>query len=447
MAGISATGLGGSGLDVNSLVSQLVAAERAPMQQRISRVESEITTKLSALGTIRSSLSNFQTTLSGIKTPESLQIRRATTGDATVFRATATAASAPGNYNIEVVDLATAHKMASAEQAGGSTATVGSGTLNFTQNGQSFSVNVDASMTLGDLRNAINTATGNTGLQAAIISTGSGARLTLTANATGLSRQISVTATNPAGGLDTFVAGLTTTAAAKDASVKVDGFTVTSATNTIAGAIDGVTLELLSAKPGTSLSLGVTNDTQAVKDRINRLVSDFNAFQTQSARLRAYDPKTRIGGPLLGDSALRTLESSLRRELTGPTASAPEATNSLSSIGIRFGADGKLTVNDTQLTEALGTRFGDLTSMLTATDGLVARLNTVIDAQISAEGALTARTNSLDARKRTVEKDKESMEARLLLIEKRYRAQFINLDRMLTDMQGTSSYIAKIGGQ
>jgi flagellar hook-associated protein 2 len=85
--------------------------------------------------------------------------------------------------------------------------------------------------------------------------------------------------------------------------------------------------------------------------------------------------------------------------------------------------------------------------MLTASDGLVSRLNSVIDAQISSEGALTARTNGLDARKRTVEKDKEAMEARLALIEKRYRTQFINLDRMLADMQGTSSYISRIGGQ
>jgi len=444
VAGISA---GGSGLDVNSLVAQLMAAERAPLQQRISRVESEIATKLSAFGTIRSTLSTLQTTLTGIKTPESLQIRRATISDATVLRPTADSAATPGNYSVEVIELAAAHKLASAEQPGGSTATVGSGTLNFSQDGQSFSVSVTASMTLSELRTAINAATDNTGVQAALISTGSGARLTLTSSATGASKAVTVTVTNPAGGLDTFVQGLTTTTTAKDASVKIDGFAVTGATNTITNAIEGVTLDLLAAKPGTTLSLGITNDTQAVKDRINRLVADFNSFQTQSARLRAFDPKTRIGGPLLGDSALRTLEGLLRREVTTPTPSAPEATNSLGAIGIRFGADGKLTVNDTQLTEALANRFGDVSTMLTATDGLVARLNTAIDAQISTDGALTARTNGLDTRKRTVEKDKEAMEARLLLIEKRYRAQFINLDRMLTEMQGTSSYIAKIGSQ
>lgn len=45
MAGIQANGVG-SGLDINGLVSQLVAAERQPLQQRIVRQETAATTKL-----------------------------------------------------------------------------------------------------------------------------------------------------------------------------------------------------------------------------------------------------------------------------------------------------------------------------------------------------------------------------------------------------------------
>jgi len=52
MAGLSAPGLG-SGLDVNNLVTQLVAAERSPVEQRISRTQAGIDSKLSALGVMR----------------------------------------------------------------------------------------------------------------------------------------------------------------------------------------------------------------------------------------------------------------------------------------------------------------------------------------------------------------------------------------------------------
>jgi flagellar hook-associated protein 2 len=295
---------------------------------------------------------------------------------------------------------------------------------------------------LAQLRDAINSALDNTGVRAALLNTAAGTRLTLTSNQTGVAQAISLSAT---GGLNSFINGFSVTTPAQDAEVLIDGFQVLSPTNTVTSAVSGVSLELVSAKPGTSLNLTISQDVQANKDKINKLVTDFNAFQSQALRLRAFDSKTRTGGPLIGDSALRNIENSIRRELTGTTASAPANTNSLSSIGIRFGADGRLTVNDSVLTEALTQRPDQVVQMLTATDGLVARVSAVVDAQVSTDGLLTARTNSLDARKRALGKDKEAMETRMLLVEKRYRAQFIGLDRMLTEMQGTSSYIAKIG--
>ncbi len=442
MAGFNTSGLGGSGLDVNSLVSQLVAAERAPLQQRFSRVESQINTQLTALGTIRSGLSTLQSSLSAIKTVDSLNGKRTVSSDPAVFKATASASASPASYAIEVKKLATSDKRSSAAMAGGESATVGNGTLTLTQNGVSFNVTTTPSTTLAQLRDAINSALDNTGVRAALLNTAAGTRLTLTSNQTGVAQAISLSAT---GGLNSFINGFSVTTPAQDAEVLIDGFQVLSPTNTVTSAVSGVSLELVSAKPGTSLNLTISQDVQANKDKINKLVTDFNAFQSQALRLRAFDSKTRTGGPLIGDSALRNIENSIRRELTGTTASAPANTNSLSSIGIRFGADGRLTVNDSVLTEALTQRPDQVVQMLTATDGLVARVSAVVDAQVSTDGLLTARTNSLDARKRALGKDKEAMETRMLLVEKRYRAQFIGLDRMLTEMQGTSSYIAKIG--
>lgn len=445
LAGMNAGGVGGSGLDVNSLVSQLVAAERAPLVQRFSRVESEINTQLSAFGTVRAGLTTLQSTLAALKTVDSLQAKRVVSSDPQVFKATATAAASAASYSVEVLQLATTDKRSSAAIAGGASATVGAGQLTLSQNGQSFKVTVEPSMTLGNLRDAINSALDNTGVRAALLNTSTGTRLTLTSTQTGASQVISLAVTNPSNGLDTFVSGFSVTTPAQNAMVTIDGFEVTSSTNTVSGAISGVSIDLLSAKPGTALSLGITQDVQAAKDKINKLVSDFNAFQSQAARLRAYDSKTKTGGPLIGDSSLRSIESSVRRELTATTASVSSATNSLSTIGIRFGADGRLTVNDSVLTTALNQRPDEVAQMLAASDGLVARLSSVIEGQVSSEGVLTLRTNSLDARKRTLEKDKETMEARMLLVEKRYRAQFIGLDRMLSELQGTSSYISKIG--
>ena len=116
----------GSGLDVNSLVAQLVAAERAPAQQRLTRTESGIDTKLTALGTLRGALANFQAAVGALRTESNLLARKTEVSDPAVLRASVTSSAATGSYSVEVLSLASAHKLASAAYASGSSAAVGS---------------------------------------------------------------------------------------------------------------------------------------------------------------------------------------------------------------------------------------------------------------------------------------------------------------------------------
>jgi flagellar hook-associated protein 2 len=53
---IQAMGIG-SGLDIQSLVSQLVAAERAPVETRLTRQASDVATRVSALGSLKGAVS------------------------------------------------------------------------------------------------------------------------------------------------------------------------------------------------------------------------------------------------------------------------------------------------------------------------------------------------------------------------------------------------------
>ena len=66
MAG-SITSLGiGSGIDIESIVNQLVAVERRPIQFLETR-QTEIDIQISALGAVRDTVSNFQTGISDLK--------------------------------------------------------------------------------------------------------------------------------------------------------------------------------------------------------------------------------------------------------------------------------------------------------------------------------------------------------------------------------------------
>src|SRR4029453_2361816 len=118
MAGIQASGVG-SGLDINSLVSQLVAAENASRSAPILRRESAATTKISALGTLKGALSACKGALTPLRNLDVFSARKATSADTTRFTANASSAAAAGNYDIEVMNLASAHRLASAPHLDG----------------------------------------------------------------------------------------------------------------------------------------------------------------------------------------------------------------------------------------------------------------------------------------------------------------------------------------
>ena len=59
---ISATGIG-SGIDVESLVSQLVAAEGQPTANRLNTKEAKLQADLSAFGSLKSALSSYLPTV------------------------------------------------------------------------------------------------------------------------------------------------------------------------------------------------------------------------------------------------------------------------------------------------------------------------------------------------------------------------------------------------
>jgi len=449
MATLSATGVG-SGIDIESLVSQLVAAERAPEAQRLQRASTKVTTQLSALGTLRGALSTLQSSVSGLKSASSFQGRRADSTDKTIFTANAGTTAATGNYSIEVKQLASAQKLATAAYPAGATATVGTGTLTLTAGGKVINVVIgDSAKTLAGIRDAINAAPDNDKVQATLITAVDGARLVLTSTKSGVANAIQVTTSGGDGGLSALVyqpggtTNLTQVAAAQNAEVVIEGFTVQSTTNTVSEAMDGVTLNLLQAKPGTTYQLNVGTDESATRDKIRKFVTDLNTAVGALAKLRSYDAGTKAAGPLLGDSMLRGIEEALRRELqkTSSTATAPY--NTLNAIGIRIGADGTYSIDETKLSAALSADFDGVGRMFGGTDGVATRVWEQLDRVLRSDGQVASRTTSLQKSQRDITTDTTALDARMASVATRYRTQFIAMDKLLTSLQSTSTYLAQ----
>ncbi len=384
MAGISSPGIG-SGLDVNSLVSQLVAAEERPVANRLNRNEAKLQAKISALGTLKGALSDLQTKMATLSNLDTFKSRTATSSDSDAFTATGTSSAAPGIYSINVTKLAKAQTLVSdiANPYANTTDTVGTGTLSirfgtgpigsFAQNTNksTYSITIDSTNnSLEGVRDAINEA--NIGARASIINNGAGYLLSITSEDTGASNSLEITVNDTGDGNGTDNLGLSRLAynasatqlaesvTAQDAIVVIDGITVTGSTNTISGAIEGITFDLIGTLSGT---LNVANNDAGVTSEVNGFISSYNALVKTISDLTSYDPETRTAGILNGDSGTRIIASKIRSNINivAPNLSGPFST--LAGLGITTQSDGTLQLDSTKFQNALDNNFDDIATL------------------------------------------------------------------------------------
>ncbi|CAN7252637.1 flagellar filament capping protein FliD [Massilia sp. LjRoot122] len=404
----------GSGLDVNGIVSQLMAIEARPLTV-LARKEASYQAKLSAYGSVSGALSSFQSALKSLSSPDRFQTVTATPGDATIFTGTATVKAVAGNYSVNVTQLAKAQTVSSAGMASPTT-TIGDGakttltfefgtisggklvdgkyttdpsatspTPAFTQDAKRSvgTVVIDASNnSLQGIRDAINKA--GIGVTASIISDGSDTpnRLVLTSDKTGASSSMKISVARADGAPpDSSISDLLAydpagtqqlkqTSAALDTKLSVNGVDVSSPTNTVEGAIQGVNLTV--SKVGES-SLKVERDTGAVRGAINTFVKAFNDLDKTIKGVSSYDAATKQAGLLLGDSSVRGIRSQIRGMLSEEVEGSK--LKNLMQLGMGFKKDGTLEVDSAKLDKIIANNFDDIAglfaSMGSTTDSLV----------------------------------------------------------------------------
>lgn len=447
MAGISVSGIG-SGLDINGLVSQLVALERAPAQTQIDAQRSKALSKISALGSLNSALDGIKTAFATLADGSAFSKRTASASDAAVLSASATSAAVPGSFSVEVIALAASHKLSSGAFASAATA-VGTGTLTVTVNGVSSVLSIDSSnQSLSAIRDAINAAPDNPGVDATIVTGADGAHLILNARDSGAAGAITVTASGGDGGLAalTFIAGgtsngLTQVTAAQDAQVSIDGIAVGSTGNTITNAIAGVTLNLLSAKPGTPIAVKVAADKAAATAAINTFVKNYNTLVKTANDLASFNATTGSAGALLGDSTLRAVRSDLSQALATRANGAGFA--SLSDIGVRTGLDGTLSVDSAVFNAALDTGQASVVALMSTDSKFGQALNAVFDRFLGSDGSLVTRSASLNSALSDLDKQQAQLDRRIDATETRLRAQFSALDSLLSGLKSTSDFLSR----
>jgi flagellar hook-associated protein 2 len=451
MAGLTTNGLG-SGLDINSLVSQLVTAEKSTKQGQITRAQTSTVTSISALATLKNAMSTFNTALDPLKSVDIFSSRTATSSDQEFFSASATNAATAGSYDVQVEHLASAHQISSTAFATGQTMEVGTGTLTI-QVGptKSFSISVDSNHDqLAQIRDAINSAADNKDLvSATIVNAADGAHLVLSSVASGADSAIRVSQSGGNGGLSRleYNPSLTTNyrqlREAHNAEAYIAGELHTSATNTITNAIDGVSITLIKADPGEIKTVSIANDTAATVGRVKAFVDGFNGLAKQMASLRSYDAATKKAGPLLGDAMLRGIEGELRGKISDPVSGTDSVYDTLASVGITTQKDGTLALDNKKLTAALTADFDGVAQLFGSANGVAKRLSDALTPRLANDAELDVRTKRLNQKSLDLQKDQAALDARMVKVEARYKAQFNALDSMLAKMSSTSSYLSQ----
>jgi flagellar hook-associated protein 2 len=231
---------------------------------------------------------------------------------------------------------------------------------------------------------------------------------------------------------------------AQDAIVKVSGFEIHGEQNTISGAIDGVTLVLKKANDtGESNSLDITRDDASILSKAQGFVTAFNTLGKQLTSLGAYNSATKTGGPLLGDSLLRGIDTQVRRIISDPVTGATGPYRTLASLGITTNADGTLALDTAKFQKALNTDPLAVNQVFTSDNGVAAKLGRFLDQKLSSTGEIATRTTNLDSSQKSLVKEREALDARMLVIQQRYLTQFTALDSMLAQLQSTSSFLTQ----
>jgi len=394
---LTATGIG-SGLDIESLVTQLISAERSPVETRLVARESTLTAELSGFGSLKSALSTFQDSISSLNKLSSFGQRTTTSSNTDAVVASANSAAASGSYSLSVSQLASSHSLASAGYAstsdvvGTGTLTIRFGSTDYTspdpgpESYDGFTVNPEKGAatitidsennTLSGVRDAINGA--KIGVTAVIVNDESGYRLLIGSDDGGEknSLEISVTDTGDSDDLDSAglsalsfngsATNLAQTVAARDALFTVNGLSIRSSENRASGVIEGLDITLKDVTGTSPVTVTVAQDREAVKSAIQSFVSGYNNYISTVNSLTAYDPETGVAGPLQGDFSARSIASQVRRAITDSAAGFGGSFSSLSELGITTDGDGKLAINSSRFDAALENAFDDIVGVFAA---------------------------------------------------------------------------------
>ncbi len=439
-----------TGLPPN-IVDQLIEAERIPVKQMEAK-KGKSEEKLKLVTELDTKVQAIRGSLGELANTRGFTDVKLTSGDPQVLTGTVDPALyQPGNWNIEVVQLAQKASVVTNGFPDKDKTEIGVGYFRFKTPEGNKDVYIDGkNNTLEAAAKTISAA--GIGVRASVINDRKDAdnpfKLVLSSEGVGADKSIEYPRLYFLDGdQDMYFDGQKE---AKNGIIKVDGFEFEVGDNTLKDIIPGVTLDLKQAAPGRPINVGVKEDLEVVSGKIKTFVDALNGVltfvQTQNKLTKESDTTKTLGG----DGLIRTVESRLRQMIQNPQYGVKGDVHSLNQIGITFNRNGTLDFDQKKFNSVLAAR-ADSVQAFFAGDGystgfIAAVRREVTNLTAPNTGPINNRQSGLKSQIAQIDQRIEQKERQLTRKEEQLRDKFSRLEETMSRIKSQGAQVAAIGG-
>lgn len=465
-----------TGLDTDSIVTGLMAAERAPLE-RIEARKTADTERLDAFAQFKTKLDGLKSAVSDMSLTSQVRSTKVSLSSEDAFSASTTS-GAVGSYNISVAQLSQVQKNISDGFSSKTDPVFGTGTIDI--NGTTINITPDNNSVVGLVEeinkrthktvdvNGVETEIG-TGVQATIINSGDDSyHIVFTGKDSSTSFTMESSLTGASGTPEYNFNDTQQVQAAQQAVAFIDGIRVVSDSNTINNAINGVTLSLHDVSETSSAGpppvyvtdkMSVEADTGALKEKVTSFVTAYNDVMdwilsgytefggtSAAAADTDGDEEASLGSVLRGDPTINSVKRQLQNVLTETINNSGEF-RILSEIGISTNINGTLTQDNSTLDEALEGNFDSMVALFAGDDttaGVMKNFNSMLlDLTSTTQGIYATQKTAYDLTVGRYDSQIDQMELRLSKRELSLRSQFSAMEQLVSSLNAQGDFLTQ----
>jgi flagellar hook-associated protein 2 len=447
--GITSVGIG-SGLNVEDIVTKLVALEKAPLTT-LAKQATNITTKVSTFAQIKSLVSTFADAASKLTRDSGWNSMSVVSSNASAINAKVSGIAAPGSYSLGVTQLAQAQSSVTANAVPSGTI-FGTGSISIkigTADAVNVSIDSGDDTSLSGIAAKINDK--KLGVTASVVNDSSGQRLLVRSSTTGAANSFTISGTSSDGSTTSGLGSLSfnTSQPAQDTKATLNGIAVSSSTRDLSGVVPGLTFTASQTTTATTpVDVTVTADTATTKKNVQAFVDSYNAVNDLLSASVKYDADSKSAGALQGDSTAVGLQNMLRTMMGSPSVAG--AFSTLSDVGIAVQRGGNLSLDATKFDKALADKPDDVKQLFASTTapgdgdkGIAVKLKALTNGLLSFDGTLNTKTDSLNAETKRNATEQAKVDTRAAAVEKRLRAQYSALDAQMASLTSLNAYVSQ----